>query len=59
MTTCLLHGDTHRQMPQRSTSTLFCIVCLQDRPRKGGKHEGPTFKCAECRESLAKAEGAK
>ena len=61
MTTRILPGDTHAQMPQRSLSTLFCALCLYDQPRKGGKHEGPTFKCSECLAALekAKAEGAK
>lgn len=59
MTTRILPGDTHAQMPQRSLSTRYCCRCLRDRPTSGGRNSGLMFTCAECRESLEKAEGAK
>jgi hypothetical protein len=46
-------------MPQRALSTRYCCRCLKDRPTKNGRNSGGMFTCAECLESLAKAEGAK
>ena len=59
MTTRIPPGDTHAQMPQRSLSTRYCCRCLKDQPTQNGRNCGGMFTCAECREKLAKAEGAK
>jgi hypothetical protein len=57
--THLLPCDTHRQMPQRALSPRYCCRCLRGRPTKDGRNAGVMFTCAECLESLAKAEGPK
>ena len=60
MTTRILPCDTHVQMPQRRPMNhRYCCRCLRDQPTKDGKNSGGVFTCAECREKLAKAEGAK
>ena len=60
MTTHILPSDTHAQMPQRRPMNhRYCCRCLTDKPTKGGRNNGLMFTCAECLESLAKAEGAK
>ena len=59
MTTRILPGDTHAQMPQRSLSTRYCCRCLRDQPTQNGRNCGGMFTCSECLEKLAKAEGPK